>query len=158
MPKTIENNSLPSLAMASFTLSKIPVQSIPNFQPKNGFSQPAGITFLIMSGETLEMAMTPIVIEVIVRMVNCITSVMTTLIMPPLMTYSEVSPRMMIAYMFSSENRPADTPVKCQGSMTTANLPIPLKAYASMPTTLTSANSTTLRWARLAPLPRPNRV
>ena len=30
--------------------------------------------------------------------------------------------------MFSSENIPVVAPVKCQGSITTANLPIPLKA------------------------------
>jgi len=37
-----------------------------------------------MSGETLHIAMAPIAIELTVRMVNCVTSVMTTLIMPPL--------------------------------------------------------------------------
>ena len=37
-----------------------------------------------MSGETFQMAIRPIVIEVTVRIVNCMTSVMTTLIMPPL--------------------------------------------------------------------------
>ena len=71
--------------MASFALSRMPVQSRPSFQPKNGFAQPAGTAFWIISGETLQMAMMPMVIDVRVRMVNCMTSVMTTLTMPPLM-------------------------------------------------------------------------
>ena len=62
----------------------MPVQSSPSFQPKNGFSHPSGTDFSIISGEPSYIAMTPMMIDVIVRIVNCITSVMTTLTMPPL--------------------------------------------------------------------------
>ncbi len=58
---------------------------MPSFQPKKGLAQPGGIESLIIAGETLQMAMMPMVMEVRVRMVNCMTSVMTTLTMPPLM-------------------------------------------------------------------------
>jgi len=38
---------------------------------------------LIMSGDTLYIATRPMMMEVTVKIVNCITSVMTTLTMPP---------------------------------------------------------------------------
>lgn len=81
----MEKNSLPSCRRTSFTLSRIPVQSIPSVQPKNGFDHPAGTCPAIISGETLKIAINPMMTDVTVRIVNCMTSVSTTLIMPPLM-------------------------------------------------------------------------
>jgi hypothetical protein len=49
-------------------------------------SQPAGTTLCSISGATLRMAMMPTANEAMERMKNCTTSVMTTLIMPPLIT------------------------------------------------------------------------
>ena len=43
------------------------------------------------------MAMQPMASAESVRIENCITSVMTTLIIPPLMTYSDVTPMIRIA-------------------------------------------------------------
>ncbi len=60
--------------------------------------------------------------------------------------------------MFSSASRPVVSPVNRHGSMTTANLPMPLNAYASRPITLTSAKTTTLKWARVPPRSLPKRV
>ena len=62
----------------------MPSQLRPSLHPKNGFIQPAGMLFAIMSGETLTSAMIPMVIAVRVRIVNWATSVMTTLTIPPL--------------------------------------------------------------------------
>ena len=81
----IVKSSLPSSLRAALAVFRIPSQLRPSFQPKNGFIQPAGTLRAIMSGETLTRAMMPIVSAVSVRIVNCMTSVMTTLTMPPLM-------------------------------------------------------------------------
>ena len=62
----------------------MPVQSRSSFQPKNGLSHPAGTTLEIISGDTLDIAIAPMMSDVVVRIVNCITSVATTLTMPPL--------------------------------------------------------------------------
>ena len=81
----IENHSLPSSFNAALAVLRMPSQLMPIVQPKNGLIQSAGMLCAIIAGETLTSAMTPMVSAVSVRMVNCMTSVMTTLIMPPLM-------------------------------------------------------------------------
>ena len=81
----IENISLPSFFIAALAVLRMPSQLSLSVQPKNGFIQPSGMLCAIIAGETLMMAMTPMVSAVSVRMVNCMTSVMTTLTMPPLM-------------------------------------------------------------------------
>ncbi len=65
------------------------------------------------------MAMMPTAKEAIERMQNWITSVITTLNIPPLITYTVVIAMSISAYWFG---------VKCQGRKFTANLPMPLKA------------------------------
>ena len=69
---------------ASLTWSRMPVQSRSSFQPKNGLIQPSGTVVAIISGDTFYIAMTPMIATSTVRIVNCITSVITTLTMPPL--------------------------------------------------------------------------
>ena len=83
-PKTAANSSLPSARIESLTLSKTPVQSSPRCRPKNGLVQPAGTCDSTIPGETVAIATTPMLSAVTVRIVNCITSVETTLNMPPL--------------------------------------------------------------------------
>ena len=62
----------------------MPVQSRPSVAAEERADQPAGTACWIVSGETFHIAVTPMMIDVSVRMKNCMTSVMTTLIMPPL--------------------------------------------------------------------------
>ena len=93
----IVKNSLPSCLIALLAVFRIPSQLRSSLQPKKGFIQPAGMLRAIMSGETLTSAMTPIVSAEIVRIANWVTSVMTTLTIPPLMAYRDVRPRRTMA-------------------------------------------------------------
>jgi len=59
---------------------------------------------------------------------NCITSVATTLYIPPLITYRVVTDRRMVAYTYSLMRvTPPMLKERSQGKMVTANLPMPTK-------------------------------
>jgi len=93
----MEKNSFPSFSITPLAECRMPLQSRWSVQPKNGFIQPSGIDAAIIAGDTFTSAMVPIVSAVSVKMANWVTSVITTLIIPPLIAYSDVSPSRIIA-------------------------------------------------------------
>jgi hypothetical protein len=86
-PKSVQ----PSEAILLFAASTSPDQSSDSRQSNHRRSQPSGVRLASISGETAFIAITPTQTQATVMMTNCSTSVNTTLIMPPLTTYSVVS-------------------------------------------------------------------
>ena len=86
IPQNAENSVQPSFAMRLFTAGMSADQSRPSVRPNHGLRHPPGTNWFSTSGLTSRMTRMPTEMLAIVMIVNCSTSVKTTLNIPPFAT------------------------------------------------------------------------